>query len=204
MNKVNKQISLTHRQRQALETRRLILEAARGLFLEQGYGSATIEAIASQAGVSVSSVYANFRSKRGILRGIREAWHQESHIREVAHSASPEMGGEMLLERLAHATRRQWETGADVISIYQSAAAADPDASAELAEALEGRQAAFERLAEGLQPHLSPGMSDRKAAALLRALCLPEIHAELVLQSGWTEDDYEAWLVSTLKQALLR
>ncbi len=204
MNKVNNQAPLTHRQRQALETRRLILEAARRLFLEQGYGSATIEAIASQAGVSVSSIYANFGSKRGILRGIREAWHQESHIREVAHSASPDMDGEVLLERLAHATRRQWETGADVLSIYRSAAAADRDASAELAEALQGRQAAFERLAEGLRPYRSPGLSDRKTAALLRALCLPEIHAELVIQSGWTEDDYEAWLASTLKQALLR
>lgn len=204
MEKVNNSPSLTHRQRQALETRRLILEAARQLFLEQGYAPTTMEAIASLAGVSISSVYAIFGSKRGILRGIREAWHQQSHIRQAALSAAPEMDGEALLEQVAHATRRQWETGADVITIYASAAAADPDARAEVAEALEGRRAAFDRLAAALRPSLSAGLADHRAAGLLRALCLPEIHTELVSQSGWTEDEYEVWLRSALVRELLR
>jgi ribose 5-phosphate isomerase B len=43
MKKVNRQ-QLTHRQRQALETQKIILAAARELFLEQGYGATTIAA----------------------------------------------------------------------------------------------------------------------------------------------------------------
>ena len=43
MNNVNKQ--MTHRQKQALATRTLIVDTSRDLFLEQGYGVTTIEAI---------------------------------------------------------------------------------------------------------------------------------------------------------------
>ena len=66
-----------HRQRQALATQQLILETARALFLEQGYGITTIEAIAAAAGVAVSTVYAVYKNKRTLLKAIREAWHLE-------------------------------------------------------------------------------------------------------------------------------
>ena len=203
MAKVNNPSSLTHRQRQALETRRLIVESARALFLDQGYAATTLQAIALQAGVSVSTVYAIFESKRGILRAIRETWHHESHIRDATYSASPGMDAGTRLERLAQATRRQWETGADVITIYQGAAAADRDAAAELAEALQGRRTGFAALAASLRSALRADLSVEQAASVLRTLCLPEVHAELVAQSGWTEDAYQAWLAAALKRELL-
>jgi len=203
MEKVNNPSSLSYRQRQALETRRLIVESARAQFLGQGYAATTIQAIASQAGVSVSTVYAIFESKRGILRAIREAWHDESRIRDATYSASPDMDAGMRLERLAHATRRQWETGAGVIAIYQGAAAADRDAAAEVAEALQGRRTGFDTLAASLRSALRADLSVEQAASVLRALCLPEVHAELVGQAAWTEDAYEAWLAAALKRELL-
>lgn len=52
MREASKEARLTHRQRQALWTRRLIVDAARELFLEQGYSATTIEAIAEEAGVA--------------------------------------------------------------------------------------------------------------------------------------------------------
>ena len=55
------------RQRQADETRTRIAEAARKLILDQGYGAATMEAIAREAGVATPTVYAVFGSKRNIL-----------------------------------------------------------------------------------------------------------------------------------------
>ena len=55
------------RQRQADETRTRIAEAARKLILGQGYGAATMEAIAREAGVATPTVYAVFGSKRNIL-----------------------------------------------------------------------------------------------------------------------------------------
>ena len=139
MGNVNKQ--LTHRQRQALATQQIILEAARALFLEQGYGATTIESISDRAGVAVSTVYSIYKNKRGILAAIREAWHQESGQREIYQAALSETNPQRRIELFARATRRQWETSASMISIYNGAAAIDPEAAAELREALAGIRA---------------------------------------------------------------
>src|SRR5687767_15223401 len=57
----------TRRQVQADETRRQILTAAYKLFSERGYAGATIEAIATEAGVAPETIYAVFRNKGKIL-----------------------------------------------------------------------------------------------------------------------------------------
>ena len=131
---------LTYRQRQALATQQLIMETARALFLEQGYGITTIEAIAATAGVAVSTVYAVYKNKRSILKAIREAWHLESGQRDIYQEALEETDARRRLALAAHATRRQWESGASMMLIYESAAAVDAEAAAELKEAEDGRR----------------------------------------------------------------
>ncbi len=198
-----RQIRSTLRQRQAQATASMIVEAAKALFLERGYTGTTIEAIAERADVAVSTVYAVFGSKRGILRAIRAAWHERSHIREVTYGDLGESSPVDRLEQLAQATRQQWGTGSEVIAIYNGAAAADPEAAAELREALEGRRKGMETFAKSLQPHLRPGVDIARAAAILQALCLPEVFYELVHHSGWSEEAYQAWLSQALKRELL-
>jgi AcrR family transcriptional regulator len=194
---------LTHRQRQALWTRRLIVDAARGLFLERGYAATTMDAIAKEAGVAVSTVYAVYKNKRTILRAIREAWHEQTRAREINAEASRQPDPERRLEMVAHATRRQWETGGSVLAVYQGAAAADREAAAELEEALRGRRVALDRVVEGMEETLRPDLPVDRAAAILRALCRAEVYRELVDESGWTPDEYEAWLGEALKDQLL-
>ena len=194
---------LTHRQRQALETRRLISEAAGRLFLERGYAATTIDAIAGEAGVAVSTVYAAFKNKRAILKEIRLAWHDRTHAREINAEAAGQPDLERRLEMVANSNRRQWEIGAGLIAIYQGAAAADREAAAELEEALRGRRAALDRVVEGMEVALRPDLDVPRAAAILRALCRPEVYQDLVEESGWSPDEYESWLAETLKRELL-
>src|SRR5215213_7289563 len=80
---LSREAVLTHRQRQALETRRLIAEAAGKLFLERGYAATTMDAIAGEAGVAVSTVYAAFKNKPDILLSIRLDCHDRTHAREL-------------------------------------------------------------------------------------------------------------------------
>lgn len=204
MGKVKKKHRLPLRQRQALETRRVIAETAQSLFVEKGYSATTIAAIATRAGVAVSTIYAVFGTKRAILKEIRAAWHERSRIRDVVYSSTPEPDPSLRLRSLAHATRQQWETGSQVLAIYRGAAAADREAAEELAEALRGRRAGLNAFTAGLEPFLHPDLSVRRAADLVLALCRPEVHEELVGASGWTEDDYEKWLVAILTRELLR
>ena len=203
MEEAGREADLTHRQRQALWTRRLIVDAARTLFLERGYTATTMDAIAKEAGVAVSTVYAAYKNKRAILRAIREAWHEQTRAREINEEASRQPDPGRRLGMVAHATRRQWETGGDVVAVYQGAAAADREAAAELREALRGRRAALDRVVEGMEAPLRPDLDAARAAAVLRALCRAEVYRELVEESGWSPDEYEAWLSQTLKEQLL-
>lgn len=203
MTDVNSQIKSTHRQRQAQATRDMIVAAAQALFLEQGYICTTIEIIAERAGVATSTVYAIFGSKRGILRAIRDTWHERTHIRELINSSQQSTNPAERLEQLAEATRRQWELGAEVTAIYTGAAAADPRAAAELTQALAGRREGLQGFAKNLEQHLRPGLDTAHAAAILQALCMPEVFDELVRRSGWSADEYQLWLAKALKREML-
>jgi hypothetical protein len=55
-----------------------------------------------------------------------------------------------------------------------------------------------------LEPHLRSGLDTARATAILQALCLPEVFNELVRNSGWPVEAYQAWLSDTLKRELLR
>ncbi len=191
------------RQRQAEATRSLIVEAARALFLADGYTNTTIEAIADRAGVAVSTIYAIFGSKRGILRLIREEWHRQTHIQEFLAEDQSEVKPTARLEGLALATGRQWQLGAEVIAIYRGAAAADREAAAELAVSLEGRRKRLDAFTMSLAPHLRPGLDVQHASAILRALCQVELYEELVGRSGWSAQAYQNWLAAALKRELL-
>lgn len=194
---------MTHRQRQALATRDLIVDAAQGLFLEQGYATTTIEAIAAKAGVAVSTVYTIFGNKRGILKSIREAWHQESRQRDIYNEALHQPDPKRRLELAAHATRRQWETGTLMTTIYQSASATDREAATELKEALEGRRTFLRRFIQEMSALLKPTLDAEHASAIFLALTLMEVYRDFIDVWKWTPDEYEAWLATTLKQQLL-
>ncbi len=194
---------LTHRQRQALATRELIVDAARELFLAQGYMATTIEAISARAGVAVSTVYAVFRNKRGILQAIRERWHQESGQRDIYRQAMEQSDPKRRLELAAYATRRQWETGGAMMAIYQAAAAADPDAAAELSTALQGRRAFLTQFIDAMSEQLRLDLSSTRATALFTTLTQPTIYQELVGEEGWSPEEFEVWLAETLQQQLL-
>lgn len=194
---------LTHRQKQALATRQLIMETARQLFLSRGYGTTTFDAISQEAGVAVSTVYGIYKNKRGLLKAIREAWHQESGQRDLYRQALQENDPERRIEIVAHATRRQWETGASMLSISQSAAAVDEEAAAELKESLTGRRTNLARFIQESAEFLQPGLTHERAAAIYLSLTRPEVYQELVEVFGWTPDAYESWLADLLKQQLL-
>ena len=162
--------SLSFRQRQALITQQLILDVARDLFLELGYGPTTFEAISAKAGVAVSTVYSIYKNKRGILKAIREKWHLESGQRDMYTLALEEPNPERRMELAANATRSQWQTGAGMASIYTSAAAVDSEAAAELTEALAGRRANLTHFIDESSSILRPSLNRERATAIYLAI----------------------------------
>jgi len=194
---------LNHRQRQALATQQLIIDTARVLFLEQGYGATTIEAVSVQAGVAVSTVYGIYKNKRGILQAIREEWHHMSGQREIYQQAMMEHDPQCRLELFAHATRRQWETSASMMAIYESAAAVDAEAAAELKVAKTGRRATISHFLSESMPLLRSDLDSTTVIAIYLSLTHHEVYQELVGIFHWSPDAYESWLAALFKHQFL-
>ena len=61
------------RQQEALKSRDRILSATKTLFEREGFDKVTIEKIAKEALVSAPTIYAAFKSKRGILLALMDS-----------------------------------------------------------------------------------------------------------------------------------
>lgn len=73
-------------------TKRRVLDAATAAFARDGYGGATIEGIATEAGVAPASVYNHFSSKAGVAQALAEralAAHDEHVAPAWALDVSP-------------------------------------------------------------------------------------------------------------------
>ncbi len=71
---------LTLPQQRAQETRQRLIDAASQVFGRRGYGQATVEEIAAEAGVSNGALYHHFASKEELFRAILEGHMHEHRI----------------------------------------------------------------------------------------------------------------------------
>lgn len=95
----NKEKRMKLRQERSRQTRDQILEAARALFVEQGFETTSIEQVAVRAGVAKASIFAHFGDKTNLLAALGveriQALLQES--REYAANHSGEVSAESLM-----------------------------------------------------------------------------------------------------------
>lgn len=194
---------LTHRQRQAQETRDRVVAAARSLMARQGWAATTIDAIATEAGVAPQTIYAAFGNKRELLTGMRDVMLRDSQIPELMARAAGESDAARRLELWAQLVRQQMETSYDVISIHRQAASADPRVAVEYRKVLDNRARAFSEFVHGLRADLATGLDESVATDILWCFSNEEIYRELVQERGWSVDRYERWLKGTLVAQLL-
>jgi hypothetical protein len=68
---------------------------------------------------------------------------------------------------------------------------------------LGARRAGIDRLARTLEGQLAPGIDVAHAFAIIDALTLPELYAELTDVAHWHADEFEEWLARSLRNQLL-
>src|SRR5215469_13147052 len=98
------------RQRQAEETQRRILTAARSLFESQGYAATTVEAIAEQALVSPKTIEAVFGSKRALLAEVINPEGFSRRARQLIEELRATEDGSRQLSLVAQITRQAYES----------------------------------------------------------------------------------------------
>jgi AcrR family transcriptional regulator len=188
-----------------------VVDAARTLFLERGYGPTTIEAISALSDVPPATVYRLFSSKRGILKALLDisiAGDDETvpladrpPVRSLLADPDPK---NMVAGLVGVAAQVNSRTAA-IYRILVSAAASDPAAAALLKELTRQRQQGQGRIARSLARAgaLRPKLRERDAGDIIHALMSPEIYGLLVVDRGWPPERYETWLTGTLLDQLL-
>jgi AcrR family transcriptional regulator len=191
--------------------RAAVVDAARTLFLERGYGATTIEAISARSDVPPATVYRLFSSKRGILKALLDVsivgddeavpLADRPHVRSLF--ADPD--AKELLAGFAGITAQVNSRTAPIYRILVSAASSDADAAVLLDELTRQRHAGQGRIARSLARAgaLRPKLRERDAADVIHALMSPEVYGLLVIDRGWSSERYERWLAGILIDQLL-
>jgi AcrR family transcriptional regulator len=199
------------RREQARQTRLRILDVAEQLFAARGYGVATIDGIASAAGVAADTVYATFGNKRGILHALMDVrvGGDDRDVavidREEPQAVRAEPDQARQLERFARDIAPIIERARPVDDIMRSAAAVDVEVAALRTGLQEQRHANMRSFVGWVAANgpLREGLDEEEAAAIVWTLTSPEVHRLLRVERGWTADRYVAWLEATLKDSLL-
>jgi len=192
----------TLRQERAVVTRRRILQAARLLFFRDGYAATTLKTVAAEAGVAVQTVYAVFGSKAAILTELRALVVSLPEADDALRAAMRETTLEGRLAGFAHSIRRRWELAGDIVKVNEDAARADPEIRAGVESAQRRRQQGIRAFADALVRDRMAGTDSDRAAAIMDALTMYDLYAQLVGVHGWSADTYERWLSGQLLSAL--
>jgi AcrR family transcriptional regulator len=191
--------------------RRAVIDAARTLFLERGYGATTIDAISALSDVPPATVYRLFSSKRGILKALLDIsiggdndavpMADRPPVRSLLADPNPK---NMVAGFVGIAAQVNSRTAA-IYRILVSAAASDPDAATLLDDLTRQRQEGQGRVARALARAraLRLNLRERDAGDIIHALVSPEVYGLLVVDRGWPPERYETWLTETLVDQLL-
>ena len=197
---------------QARETRRSIVSAASRLFVEDGYGATTIDAIADAAGVSRKTVFTAVGGKLELLKTALD-WAVAGDDRPVALADRRAMQ-QVLEERDPTELITRWvriavEIDTRVARLFRAVeVAAGIDAAArELVEQsqrqrLEGARMIIKHVA-ALEA-LTTALTRDEAIDMAWLATDPALFDRLVLVRGWSAGRFEKWLGRTLCGQLLR
>jgi AcrR family transcriptional regulator len=192
------------REEQAQLTRRRILEAARRLLIVRGYSQVTMQEVASEAGVAYQTVFSQFRSKLQLALELcsLDLLHVGGVVAMLA--AARDAGDPVACVRTVGSfARHLYEPCSEVLRFMRESG--DPDLISRYREIGVRRL----RLLAGLGPQLEqtgrlrPGLSGGQAIDLVWAMAGPEVYEQLVLDRGWTPDQFESWLGAAVADLIL-
>jgi AcrR family transcriptional regulator len=201
----------TGRRDQARRSRWTVLETARRMFLEGGYAATTVGAIATEARVSVETVYKAFGNKPGLLKAVFDVavvgddepvpMLERDVVRRIENEPDPRQKLLMYGEHLTQSAPRS----VPVQLLIRAAAASDPGVAAIWDEMAEERLIGMSQFARHLHEggHLRAGVSVEEARDILWTYNSAELFDLLVLHRDWPPEKYGRWIAEALIGALL-
>lgn len=199
------------REERAQCTRRAILDAARTLLVEQGYGRLTMQAVAREAGVALDTVYESVGRKPVLVRLLVETAisgqdeavpaDEREYVRRIL--AAPTAREKIAI--YADAVRHILPRLAPIVVALSDAASAYPDLAVLWEEIAERRAANMGRFADDLisTGEVRPELDRGAVADVIWSMNAPEFYTLLVDHRGWSPDRFGAWLAEAWERLLL-
>jgi AcrR family transcriptional regulator len=200
------------RETQARQTRARVLDAAATEFAVRGYAGTTLGAIAASAGVSVETVKLQ-GAKHELLLG---AWQRrlpggdaevaapiledEARRAQIAELSDADLVASFVVQAAEISA-----AGSGLWQAFASAARFDPQVRAAFESTIEVRREEF-RLIVGLLDARGMIRHQRPRAMLaseLAVIASAEVYEQLVVDSGYTREQYEDWLLRAIDRLAL-
>ena len=187
-------------------TRKKIVDAARELFVAQGYGATNLQEIADRAGVAVQTVYFVFHNKRTLFKDVvdttiaGDAEPVATMDREWFRAACAEPTAAGQLRMHVHGTCEILGRVAPIMPLIAAAAATDPEIAAQWPDGPDPRYTVHYSAAEALvgKPDARPGLSAEMAADVLFGLLSPQLYLIFVRDRSWSSQTWEEWAATTV------
>jgi AcrR family transcriptional regulator len=189
------------RAQRAADTRAALLAAASRLFTTKGWTATGMRDVAEAAGVATETLYKHFSSKRGLLQAVIDVAVVGDDLplavadrpEFVALGRGPRRDRFVAAAALVAGIHRRT---ASYAALLREAAAVDEDMADLLRTTRERQRRDVEagvQLVIGREP-------TRRQRDSIWALVSPDVYLLLVVESGWSDDEYETWLAETLER----
>jgi AcrR family transcriptional regulator len=199
------------RTEQAQKTRKRVIEAARRLFVRQGYATTTMRAIATEASVSVPTVELLFGTKAQLLHvvidvavaGDDEPVPVLSRAWAADAQSAPNLAG--FLSIVAQVLSDAQARSAGVMLAAYEAAACDPDIQLLIMDRESQRERTASWIVDGVveRAGLRPGIARASAIDTVWMLMDPAIFNRLTRHRGWSPDRYASWFADSVARLLV-
>ena len=192
------------RRRASAETIDRVLAAAERLIAEGEFHAATMEELATAAGISRATVFNRFGSKLGVLQALAQRCAEGPEMRAIQEALALE-DPVASLEAVIEASCVIWEASGFIYEQLQAIVVLEPDAVALIKEQWEEQRADLQGLTRRLAKagRLRPGLSKPRAAATLHMLTSLESFLQLRREYGLSLRQTRE-TITQLARALLR
>jgi AcrR family transcriptional regulator len=196
---------------QVRATRLKVIEAAKRLFVAQGYPATTLEAVAEAADVPLPTLYRLFKSKRAVLSAVLDTSFggDDEPIafvdRETVQRALGESDPSRLLEAFATIATELLDRSSAIQLVLAGAAQVDAEAADLLSDIRRQRHTGQSRIVTALAERgsLDPELVPSEAADFVYLLMSPDAYRILTVERGWKPETFQNWLAHAMRRTLL-
>lgn len=200
----------SRRKSQAIETQNQILVSAENLFVSKGYAGTSIESIAQKASVAPETIYATFKNKQTILSKLIKtsilgdddnfvSLMLREQIREVAEETNQKRQIQMFAKRI----QLLMSHIAQLFEVMKSASKTEPEIKRLLKKYVDGRFQGMGFFVDCVTANGALRVNKLTATETVWLLTSAEVYNLLIVERGWSSEEYEMWLSQTLTDFLL-